>query len=556
METEVVSDIQRQTSSGKLAVAAVISILLGLGLIALLLLVHLFGLDSGSDVSELVQFLLFVGGVLLLFIFAPFLGIFAVADAVIKRGDFKNPDRGPYDRGQVLKTARSFLAASLLYALLALPRVVAGIISPAVGTILSTTVLSIWSISIALLALLTGGISFILFAGASGSGKARIGAGFAVLAGLVAVGAIPWNTNFGAYLLQSMGYPQLATTFSGKSGLLEQTAIVPTLDSPRPEKKNVIWCSSFQLAWNRMKDDVIGEPVEVIGAEEIAARLNSAGQSDADLQADSFYAAAGRVEEGIISKIEKEMAAKFPSHPVPDFNEVADYPKGILSYSYLTANVPFKYPFRQVKREFTFTDSNVVKTNVGAFGVWGFESCYKRMREQVEIFYVQEDWDANDPDLRMKEFMIDLCRYSKPYQVIAAVVEPRASLAEIVDYVSSKIADVTKYGSDDQKRFLQDEDVLVVPEMFWEIDHRFDELIGKVVANANPAMPIIEARQAIKFKLDRCGAMLESEAMIGVAAIPRHFIFNRPFLVYIKKRDSEQPFFVMWVDNAELLNKK
>ena len=68
METEVVSDIQRQTSSGKLAVAAVISILLGLGLIALLLLVHLFGLDSGSDVSELVQFLLFVGGVLLLFI--------------------------------------------------------------------------------------------------------------------------------------------------------------------------------------------------------------------------------------------------------------------------------------------------------------------------------------------------------------------------------------------------------------------------------------------------------------------------------------------------------
>lgn len=103
---------------------------------------------------------------------------------------------------------------------------------------------------------------------------------------------------------------------------------------------------------------------------------------------------------------------------------------------------------------------------------------------------------------------------------------------------------------------MDDVDVLMVPEMFWEIDHRFDELIGKVVANANPAMPIIEARQAIKFKLDRCGAMLESEAMIAVAAIPRYFIFNRPFLVYIKKRDSEQPFFVMWVDNAELLNRK
>ena len=77
-----------------------------------------------------------------------------------------------------------------------------------------------------------------------------------------------------------------------------------------------------------------------------------------------------------------------------------------------------------------------------------------------------------------------------------------------------------------------------------------------MVANANPANPIIEAKQGIKFKLDRCGAMLESEATIMVASIPRYFIFNRPFLIYMKKRDCEQPFFVMWVDNAELLNRK
>ena len=69
-------------------------------------------------------------------------------------------------------------------------------------------------------------------------------------------------------------------------------------------------------------------------------------------------------------------------------------------------------------------------------------------------------------------------------------------------------------------------------------------------------MPILEATQRIKFKLDRCGAMLESEATVFVVASGRYFIFNRPFLVYMKKRDCDQPFFVMWVDNAELLNKK
>ncbi|UCF17710.1 MAG: hypothetical protein JSW59_09655, partial [Phycisphaerales bacterium] len=374
--------------------------------------------------------------------------------------------------------------------------------------------------------------------------------------GLIAVGSIPWNTNLGAYLLQSVGYSQLAMTFSGKSSTLERTAVVPTLDSPFPENSNVIWCSSFQLAWNRMRDDVIGGPVKVIGAEELAARLNVAEQSDADLEADSFYAAVGRVREGIVDEIHKDMAARFPAHSVTDFSEDALIPDAIVAYSYLTANVPFKYPFRQVKHKFTFADSNGVETNVGAFGVWGRHSQFKRMREQVEILYVQEDREATGPDLQLKEFAVDLCRHSEPYQVVAAVVEPRASLAESLEYVRDRIADSRQEESYEKQSLLDDVDALMVPEMFWEIDHRFDELVGKIVANANLAMPIIEARQTIKFKLDRHGAMLESEAIFPVRALPRYFMFDRPFLVYMKKRDREKPFFVMWVDNAELLNKK
>jgi hypothetical protein len=57
--------------------------------------------------------------------------------------------------------------------------------------------------------------------------------------------------------------------------------------------------------------------------------------------------------------------------------------------------------------------------------------------------------------------------------------------------------------------------------------------------------------------LDRSGAVLKSESSDVVAAIPKVFSFNKPFLIYIKKRQPDaQPFFVMWVDNAELLSKK
>lgn len=35
---------------------------------------------------------------------------------------------------------------------------------------------------------------------------------------------------------------------------------------------------------------------------------------------------------------------------------------------------------------------------------------------------------------------------------------------------------------------------------------------------------------------------------------PRLLYFNRPFLIYARKRQpGAQPFFAMWVDNAELL---
>jgi len=49
---------------------------------------------------------------------------------------------------------------------------------------------------------------------------------------------------------------------------------------------------------------------------------------------------------------------------------------------------------------------------------------------------------------------------------------------------------------------------------------------------------------------------LESESLGGALAIPRCFLFNQPFLVYMKKRNADQPFFVMWVDNAELLVRR
>ena len=553
MDGEPKSSIPKKPFADKLCRYAIACILFGIFLSVFCMFLAYI---TRHDPDTLILF----GGLLIsftfIYLFAPIFGIFAIVYIIVQRKIIVRLACDLSGQERIRATANKFIVASLLLSSMVLLPVMYLSFSERTKDIMMPTSYSIALFLISLIALTTALISLRLLKRISANIPVRIGSVFSIVLSIVAITVDIGSTTYVDYFLQSFRYSRTKETFSGSSDSLKRTTIVPTLDSPCPKNKNVIWCSSFQLAWNQMKEDVIGAPVQVVGAEELAARLNYAEQSASDLESRSFYAAAGRINQGIIGKIQKDMGAKFPSHSVPDFSDFADIPQGILAYSYLIANVPFKYPYRQVEGDFIFTDSNGIETNVGAFGVWGYGSQYKRIREQAEVLYFVEDVNEPNRDLRMKEFAVDLCKYSEPYQVVVAIVEPKESLAQTLKYIHNQIEDFKQTDNYQKMSFLGGVDVLMVPEMFWEIDHRFDELVGKIVANANPAMPILEASQGIRFKLDRYGAALESEAAIMVAAIPRHFMFNRPFLVYMKKRDSEQPFFVMWVDNAELLNKK
>ncbi|MBM4029581.1 MAG: hypothetical protein FJ280_29910 [Planctomycetes bacterium] len=67
---------------------------------------------------------------------------------------------------------------------------------------------------------------------------------------------------------QQMAAPQEAPRVDSRS--LQHTAVVATLGCPLPEHKNAIWCSTFQMAWDRFKQDIIHEPIRVPGAENLS----------------------------------------------------------------------------------------------------------------------------------------------------------------------------------------------------------------------------------------------------------------------------------------------
>ncbi|MCY3021904.1 MAG: hypothetical protein NTW87_23075 [Planctomycetota bacterium] len=345
--------------------------------------------------------------------------------------------------------------------------------------------------------------------------------------------------------------PTPSKSYSGSSEGLEATVFVPTLDTPMPPGKNVIWCSSFQIAWNKLRNDVIKAPVEVKGAEAIAKRLNNAPQSENDLAPDSYFAAAGFVKDGITDQIAKGMAKEFAAAPTPQFDAP---PEALVAYAYLAANVDFTIPFFENRKDLVFKDSNGKETRVSSFGVRPEDDyAYFGLRKQVGLLFVRM---AAEGFRKLEEFAVDPCNGSSPYQLVLACVKPEGTLGETVAALDKKAAEAA--GTRDRET-LGPNDVLLVPNAFWEITHRFRELEGKERLLLNQGFEhyyVDTALQTTRFRLDRSGAELSSEAKMFLRPFPSYYVFNRPFLIIMRKRGAAQPFFVMWVDNAELLEKR
>lgn len=339
-------------------------------------------------------------------------------------------------------------------------------------------------------------------------------------------------------------------SFDGTSDQLRQTVVLPTLDTPIPEGKSAIWCASFQLAWNRLKDDVAKEPIRLANAQEIADRLNRGDQTEDDLDPQSVYAAAGLMRDGIADRIRGDMARKFPNVPGPQFDVPPD---GAVAYAYLEASAKFDIPFFENDEPFEFTDSAGNKTAVGSFGIRKKDDyAYRKLRAQVAVLHRPEtgEWGGE-----VKNFIIDPCTTSVLYQIVLARVDRKGTLAETVADVEAKCKnEPPKYRSN-----LNPVDSVIVPNMTWNINHRFTELEGKDKKFLNPGLQGLyhdTAMQRVSFRLFRGGAELASEAKSMSKPSPSYFDLDHPFLIIMKKRDAKRPFFVMWVDNAELLQKK
>jgi hypothetical protein len=330
---------------------------------------------------------------------------------------------------------------------------------------------------------------------------------------------------------------------------LPGTIVTPTLESPMGAGKSVLWCASFQLAWNEACD-LIGEDLHFDGNEPaVVAQLNQRSFTRQDLDDESCVAVAGFVMDGIFGKISQQLEATFAGRATPRYvppRQLTLRPQDIVAYSYLFKNLEFAVPFERIPKPIVFGTAEVP-----CFGI-GEE--YKRQHyEMLEQLIIRDYQDADD-------FVVELKTKGKQDQLILAKVPPAGTLAETVRAVQTRAAN-----ADPTKPVVGD--VLMVPKLNFDITRNYHELEGRQLKVTNPQIAtdllLLSAVQNIRFQLDEKGIRLRSESHLafGCGGPPprpatRHsMVFDKPFLIMLQRSDAEVPYFALWVENPELLVK-
>ncbi len=329
---------------------------------------------------------------------------------------------------------------------------------------------------------------------------------------------------------------------------LRETDVLPHLEGSVTAGRNYVYCATFQLAWNQSQDKIFGEPIRLAGSPPIVKDLLRGGKLTEDiLPPGSYLVRAGLVKDGVVGKIREEMAHRFPDATLHLPDHLED--QWAIAYAYLQRALKFHEAFDRLKEPLVFRSKHS-PVKVACFGVRNLEELSDRDRalaQQVTVLAY-----AGDDD-----FVLRLNTISEDDEMILAKVKPKETLGATLAAVRERINRRDGVREDNPTK-LKREESLVVPIVDLNVNHRYTELEGRFLTNPKwSTIYLAIAEQGIRFRLDENGARLESTALVVTQSLagqkPAQYIFDKPFLLYLKRKSSDQPYLAMWIETPELL---
>jgi hypothetical protein len=330
------------------------------------------------------------------------------------------------------------------------------------------------------------------------------------------------------------------------AGTLKQTEVLPYTQGALQPDKSYVYCATFEIAWDQMKE-LVGGKLEIEGDPPLAVALGRGHFDKKGLSPASYLAAAGRVQDGVIDRIHREMKDRFPHARAT----VPDVPAGtaLVAYAYLAKALAFEETFDRSLEPLVFQNGKrSVKT--ASFGFRRDSAPQheheRALERQVKILSYHS----------VDDFVLELKTKSRHDELILAKILPGTTLAATIAAVRERIEKrpTEPMGAAWDCR----QEPLAIPLLDFNLRREYAELTGKRLKSHDLTIDV--ALQDIFFRLDETGARLESQSDISVksearASIPTHrvFVFDRPFLLMMQEVGAAAPYFVIWVGDPELL---
>ena len=308
-------------------------------------------------------------------------------------------------------------------------------------------------------------------------------------------------------------------------------------------KGNYVWGGAMNLAWTELSENVVKDTIKLF-TEDAAAlatleKLNNPVIMKADLDEASYYVKSGFGPQ-TQDIINRESRKKFPDKSFEDLNyDLTE--TDIISYAYFLKQVEYLNIFR--KQDISFMRSMVQ----------GFEAD----EESYQNIYILEYRDQDN-------FLVGIKLKDSKDQIFLAKGFAMDSPESVVKLLREKAPaqESDKYSLGTPMR---DSDIFQAPFLSLSHERDYEEMLNKVLQNRIEGREyyIDVMKEKIKFDMDEKGARVENEAVIVMRVTSvgpvdsdiKTMILNKPYWVLMKRYDSDNPYFILGVNNTELMKQ-
>lgn len=319
--------------------------------------------------------------------------------------------------------------------------------------------------------------------------------------------------------------------------------VTTTLTLEDEIQDDTIWCGTFQLIWNDLKNDLAKQDIVFNPQLKVVENLNKETFTTKELSEASYYKKIGTPSLKLKEEIEKAIKDKFneKSDILNDFEWENRDPKDYFLYAMLKKEFQFEKAFEELENG-KFRDYD----NVKCFGIKSDET--GELKQQVDVLYYKSKDDFAVKLRTKQEDEVILCKNPEG-KTFGEIYNNILDKTEVKVYNMPNNQDnyeaIKVYGE------LKEGELLKVPNIKLKEKNEITEIEDKKFLFSNGEVYSIEkALQTIEFELDRTGGKIKSEAgmmvkneSVAIMDEIREFSIDDTFAIFLIEKGKDKPYF-------------